>query len=73
VLLEGVRLRLCPTGISFSPRAFGSIGAIVVFLTTLTFLLTTPGVWQPGYGFPSLSPRPGQFIAKDLLFLDAAL
>lgn len=58
-----------------APRlsAFGSIGAIVIFLTTLTFLLSTPGVWQPGYGFPSLSPMPGQFIAKDLLFLGAAL
>ena len=53
--------------------AFGSIGAIIMFVTTLSFLLTTPGVWQPGYGFPSLSPMPGQFIAKDLLFLGAAL
>jgi len=58
-----------------APRlsAFGSIGAIIMFVTTLSFLLTTPGVWQPGYGFPSLSPMPGQFIAKDLLFLGAAL
>ncbi len=58
-----------------APRlsAYGSMGAIVIFLTTLTFLLTTPGVWQPGYGFPSLSPMPGQFIAKDLVFLGAAL
>ncbi len=53
--------------------AFGSIGAIFVFLTTMTFLLTTPGVWQPGYGFPSLSPMPGQFIAKDLINLGAAI
>lgn len=53
--------------------AYGSIGAIVMFLITLTFLLTTPGVWQPGYGFPCLSPMPGQFIAKDLIFLGAAL
>jgi len=58
-----------------APRiaAFGSLEAIVMFLTKLTFLLTTPGVWQPGYGFPSLSPMPGQFIAKDLVFLGAAL
>jgi uncharacterized membrane protein YkgB len=47
--------------------AVGSIGAIIMFLTTLTFLLTTPGVWQPGYGFPYLSPSVGQFLAKDLL------
>jgi len=67
----GILIALRP----IAPRlsAFGSIGAIVMFLTTLTFLLTTPGVWQPGYGFPSLSPMPGQFIAKDLVYLGAAL
>lgn len=53
--------------------AFGSIGAIFTFLVTLTFILTTPGVWQPGYGFPFLSPMPGQFLAKDLLPLGAAI
>ncbi len=58
-----------------APRlsAFGSIGAIFMFLTTLSFLLSTPGVWQPGYGFPCLSPMPGQFIAKDLIYLGAAI
>jgi len=67
----GILIALRPVAPRLS--AFGSIGASVMFLTTLTFLLTTPGVWQPGYGFPSLSPMPGQFIAKDLLFLGAAL
>jgi len=67
----GILIALRPVAPKLS--AFGSIGAIVVFLTTLTFLLTTPGVWQPGYGFPCLSPMPGQFIAKDLVFLGAAL
>ena len=54
-------------------KSFGSIGAVVIFLITLTFLFSTPGVWQPGYGFPCLSPVPGQFVAKDLLFIGAAL
>ncbi len=67
----GILIALRPVAPRLS--AFGSIGAIVMFLTTLSCLLTTPGVWQPGYGFPSLSPMPGQFIAKDLLFLGAAL
>ncbi len=60
---------------SFSPKvsAYGSIGATVMFLLTLTFLFTTPGVWQPGYGFPFPSPMPGQFIAKDLILLGAAI
>jgi uncharacterized membrane protein YkgB len=59
----------------FAPRlsAIGSIGAIIIFLTTLHFLLTTPGVWQPGYGFPFPSPMPGQFIAKDLALLGIAI
>ena len=67
----GILIALRPVAPKLS--AFGSIGAIVLFLTTLTFLLTTPGVWQPGYGFPCLSPMPGQFIAKDLVNLGAAL
>ena len=59
----------------FAPKlsALGSIGAIVVFLTTLSLMLTTPGVWQPGYGFPFPSPMPGQFLAKDLVLLAAAV
>ena len=70
-ILLGLLIALRPVAPKLS--AFGSIGAIIMFLITLTFLLSTPGVWQPGYGFPSLSPMPGQFIAKDLLFLGAAL
>ena len=52
----------------FAPRvsAVGSLGAIVLFLVTLTFVLTTPDVWQAGYGIPFLSPMPGQFLAKDV-------
>ncbi len=59
---------------SFSAKisAIGSIGSIIMFLITLSFILSTPGVWQPGFGFPYLSPMPGQFLAKDLLLLGAA-
>jgi uncharacterized membrane protein YkgB len=53
--------------------AVGSIGAIFMFLITLSFALTTPGVWQPGYGFPFPSPMPGQFLAKDLMMLGASV
>ena len=44
-----------------SPRlsTLGSLGAIAMFLTTLSFLFTTPGVLQPGYGFPALSGASG--------------
>ncbi len=60
---------------SFVPKisAFGSIGAIIMFLLTLTFVFTTPGVWQAGYGFPLPSPMPGQFLAKDIILLGAAI
>ncbi|MDQ6762324.1 MAG: DUF417 family protein [Bacteroidota bacterium] len=59
---------------SFSAKvsAIGSIGSIIMFLITLSFLLSTPAAWQPGFGFPYLSPMPGQFLAKDLLLLGAA-
>lgn len=59
----------------FAPKvsAIGSIGTIIMFLITLSFLLTTPGVWQQGYGFPSPSPMPGQFLAKDLVLLGVAV
>jgi reactive chlorine resistance protein C len=58
----------------FAPRlsAVGGLGAILMFLTTLSFMLSTPGVWQSDYGFPFLSGA-GQFLVKDLLFLGAAI
>lgn len=67
----GVLIALRP----FAPQlsAIGSIGAIFMFLVTLSFTLTTPGVWQPGYGFPFPSPMPGQFLAKDIMLLGAAI
>jgi len=51
----------------------GSLGGIGMFLTTLSFVITTPGVWQAGYGFPALSGFPGQFLVKDVLLLGAAI
>lgn len=57
-----------------APRvsALGSLGAVLMFLTTLSFMLTTPGVWQPDLGFPFLSGA-GQFLVKDLVLLGAAV
>ena len=60
----------------FSPRvsALGSALAVGMFLTTLSFLVTTPGVWEPSLGgFPALSGKPGQFLIKDLALLGIAL
>ncbi len=57
-----------------SPRAsaLGSFGAVAMFLTTLSFLHTMPGVWQEEYGFPALSLE-GQFLAKDGVLLGASI
>ena len=54
------------------PRAsaLGSALAVGMFLTTLRFLVTTPGVWAAeAGGFPALSGAPGQFLIKDLALL----
>ena len=62
---------------AFAPKvsAIGSLGAAVTFLVTLSFLLTTPAmaVFQPGYGFPALSPAVGQFLIKDIVLLGASV
>src|SRR4029077_7014241 len=51
----------------------GSLGGIGMFLTTLSFVITTPGVWQAEYGFPALAASPGQFLVKDVVLLGAAI
>ena len=58
-----------------SPRvsAAGSLLAALMFITTLTFLFSTPG-WEPSLGgFPALTVVPGQFLLKDIVLLGAAL
>ena len=60
----------------FSPQAsaLGSALAVGMFLTTLSFLATTPGVWEPSAGgFPALSAFPGQALIKDLALLGISL
>src|SRR3954466_1175652 len=53
--------------------AVGSGLAAGMFLTTLTFLVPTPG-WEPSLGgFPALSAMPGQSLLKDVVLLGAAL
>ena len=53
--------------------AIGSVGSIITYLITLSFMLTTPGVWEAGYGFPFPSALPGQFLAKDLVLLGVSI
>lgn len=53
--------------------AVGSLGAVALFLVTLTFVFTTPDGFQTSYGLPFLSPMPGQFVAKDVGLLAIAV
>ena len=53
--------------------AAGSGLAAGIFVTTLSFLITTSG-WEPSLGgFPALSAMPGQFLLKDIVLLGVSL
>jgi uncharacterized membrane protein YkgB len=60
---------------NFSPKIsfWGSLGATIMFILTLTFLLSTPGIIQMGFSFPFISPMPGQFLLKDIVLLGASI
>ena len=52
----------------------GSVLAIGTFATTLSFLVTTPGVWVSVPGFPLPVPNAmGAFLLKDVFLLGAAV
>ncbi len=52
--------------------AVGSLLAVGMFFTTLSFLVTTPGLWLRVEGFPAPSEA-AAFILKDVFLLGAAL
>jgi uncharacterized membrane protein YkgB len=59
----------------FSPKlsSIGSASAVLMFLTAVSFLFSTPG-WKPSLGgFPALSALPGQFLLNDVVLLGAAV
>jgi len=52
--------------------ALGSLAAVGMFVITLSFLLSTPGLWQWVDGFPA--PTEGAaFLLKDVFLLGAAI
>ncbi|HXH82944.1 MAG TPA: DUF417 family protein [Candidatus Tectomicrobia bacterium] len=54
--------------------AAGSAAAIGVFVVTLSFLVTTPGVWSRVDPFPLPVPtEAGGFLLKDVFLLGAAM
>ncbi|HKV17838.1 MAG TPA: DUF417 family protein [Mycobacterium sp.] len=59
----------------WAPRlsAVGSAIAVGLFVATITFLFTTPGVFEASQGgFPMLSTS-GQFLIKDVALLGASV
>lgn len=57
-----------------APRisVFGSLLSVLLFVSTLSFLFTTPGIGEPlGGGFPALS-LVGEFLLKDIVLLGAS-
>lgn len=44
-----------------------------LFFTTVSFMFSTPGVIEPGLGFPGISVAPGQFLLKDIGLLAASV
>ncbi|HTI78613.1 MAG TPA: DUF417 family protein [Mycobacterium sp.] len=54
--------------------AVGSAMAVVLFLGTVSFLFTTPGLVVAHYaGVPVLGAQPGQFLLKDLVLIGVAV
>lgn len=66
-LVAAVLLAIKPVAPKLS--IVGSLLAIVLFVSTVSFLFTTPGVAEPaGGGFPALS-LVGEFLLKDIPLL----
>ena len=54
--------------------AIGAAMSIATYVITLTFFVSTPGVFEPtAGGFPAISALPGQFLLKDLVLLAASV
>jgi hypothetical protein len=58
-----------------APRvsAAGSLRAVGTFLTTLSFLATTPELWQEGQRRTPKLSLAGQFVVKDIVLLGASV
>jgi reactive chlorine resistance protein C len=63
-----IALRPFSANLSF----IGSVGAIITFVLTVSFLFSTPGAFQFSHGVPFLGDA-GQFLIKDLVLLGASI
>jgi uncharacterized membrane protein YkgB len=69
-ILIAVLIALRP--VARTASALGSLGAVAMFLTTLSFLFTTPGMWARVDGLV-VPAGAGPFVIKDVVLLGAAL
>jgi reactive chlorine resistance protein C len=69
-IVVAVLLALRP--VSAKASFVGSLGSIVTFLLTTSFLLSTPGAVQLTHGLPVLGDA-GQFLIKDVVLLGASV
>ena len=56
-----------------STSVLGGLLSAGLFMTTLSFMATTPGTFEPSLGFPAISVAPGQFLLKDIGLLAISL
>ena len=68
----GIALLLALRPVSARASFAGSMGAIVTFVLTASFLLSTPGAIQLGSGISVLGAA-GQFLIKDVALLGVAV
>jgi uncharacterized membrane protein YkgB len=70
-----VTIGLLIAGRILSPKlsAIGGFLSAGLFVTTLSFMASTPGVFEPSLGFPAISVAPGQFLLKDIGLLAASV
>jgi uncharacterized membrane protein YkgB len=74
VLEIAIGVMIAARPVSAVVSAAGSALAAVLFLGTLSFMLSTPPVFEASLGgFPALSVAPGQFLLKDLALLGASV
>ena len=68
----GIALLLALRPVSAKASFAGSVGAIITFVLTASFLFSTPGAIQLGGGISILGAA-GQFLIKDLALLGVAV
>lgn len=51
----------------------GGVLSVGLFVTTISFMFSTPGVIEVSIGFPAITVSPGQFLLKDVALLAVSI